>query len=175
MPRVKQETRKCSAAGCENKHLARGLCRTHYQRARDNYEIEINRPEKINGGEWLVGGCGLIAITRGFCSKHYAKFQRYGDPLFESDWYKKRGEKIINDQGYVEVYVGADHPMARDSRVGEHRLVMSEHLGRPLFENENVHHKNGDKTDNRIENLELWVVAQPKGQRPPDLLKYARG
>lgn len=51
---------------------------------------------------------------------------------------------------------------------------MEEYLGRPLEAKENVHHINGVRNDNRIENLELWSTSQPAGQRAIDKLDWAR-
>jgi len=65
----------------------------------------------------------------------------------------KGGRHISN--GYIRV-LRPDHPGAHKSGyIMEHRLVMSEHLGRPLESWEIVHHINGKKDDNRLENLEL--------------------
>lgn len=58
-------------------------------------------------------------------------------------------------------------------QIKEHRVVLEKHLGRPLSSNESVHHRNGDRADNRIENLELWSKSQPYGQRVEDKIEHA--
>lgn len=62
-------------------------------------------------------------------------------------------DRRINSYGYIELKM-IGHPMARAGKwVPEHRLVMAEKLGRNLSSKEEVHHINGIKTDNRLENL----------------------
>ena len=73
-----------------------------------------------------------------------------------SSW---KGGRKLNKKGHVLI-LRKGHPLAdKNGYVLEHRYVVCEHLGRILSKNEIVHHKNGVKTDNRIENLEIMTNA----------------
>lgn len=85
-----------------------------------------------------------------------------------------KGGRIIDKFGYVQIW-NPKHPNAKlAGYIHEHRLVMSNHLKRPLLQSESVHHKNGNRQDNRLSNLELWSSMQPSGQRVIDKIKYAK-
>lgn len=86
---------------------------------------------------------------------------------------KWRGGHKVTAHGYVTIRV-YDYPGATKSlSVNEHVYVMAKHLGRPINRPESVHHKNGNRQDNRLENLELWSSQQPAGQRIEDKVEYA--
>jgi hypothetical protein len=83
-----------------------------------------------------------------------------------------RGGRRMRAGGYIQVWVSPDDPlfaMAEKSGYAlEHRLIVARALGRPLARWERVHHRNGIRDDNRVENLELWKHAHPSGIRQAD-------
>jgi hypothetical protein len=86
-----------------------------------------------------------------------------------------KGGRWATEDGYVVLSAQHDHPNAnKRGMLLEHIKVMSDVLGRPLYEGETVHHKNGVRSDNHPDNLELWVSFQPPGQRPEDLVVWAK-
>ena len=90
---------------------------------------------------------------------------------FNRSW---KGGRTKHHAGYVMMRV-PDHPRARNNGgyVFDHILAMEQLLGRRLFPDETIHHRNGVKDDNRPENLELWVRPQPSGIRAADALAWA--
>jgi hypothetical protein len=92
--------------------------------------------------------------------------------LGERAWNWKGGRRI--EDGYVLIYEPS-HPRSKSNGyIREHTIVMEKNLGRYLIKTENVHHKNGNRQDNRIENLELWNTSQPCGQRIEDKVRWAK-
>lgn len=164
--------RACSVVECEVASNAKGYCGKHYARWRKHGDPLAPKRVPQRMLRCSIDGCGNKRAARGWCNNHWKAWKAYGDPTIRK--HRSPGEGTVNEQGYCLVRL-PDHPNANvNGYVHEHRLVMSRILGRPLLAGENVHHKNGVRSDNRPENLELWVTTQPGGQRVADLLVWAR-
>lgn len=125
------------------------------------------------------GHSGLEIAKQFNCSDMtiYAILQRNNIPRRNRSEAAYKGSKFPDKSGYVRVT-----PMGKDKELNdtnyrfmlEHRLIMARHLGRKLLHHETVHHINGDRSDNRLENLELWNTSQPRGQRVKDKVEWAK-
>ncbi len=129
----------------------------------------------------IKSGKSLEEISRDYqCSS--SKIQRFlkkkNIDIFEIKFLGKNPgslpfKKIAS--GYIYEYI----PLHLQNKYGckrimQHRRIMEDFLGRKLDKFETVHHKNGVRDDNRLENLELWSSRHPGGQRVEDLISWAR-
>lgn len=185
--------RTCSVDGCDREYEARGLCQSHYLKWwRKNLHAkglictapECDRTDVCAKGlctvhyarEWrktrrqkccTIEGCDRPLASGRFCGMHEQRLRKWGHVGPVEAIQPKDGRGWLHPAGYRFHSVDG-------VRVSEHRLVMEQVLGRPLWPDENVHHINGVRDDNRIENLELWSSSQPPGQRIEDKVAWAQ-
>lgn len=160
----------CQGPECQHAGNYGGLCWAHYHQRKEGKALRpLRRPAAPT--VCIAPDCDRQAKTMGLCQAHYRQ-SRTGDGTLRPIHVPRY--RYQNREGYVRV-VDPSHPNADPyGRVLEHTKVMSEVLGRALRSDENVHHINGVRDDNRPENLELWCTSQPKGQRIEDKVSWAK-
>lgn len=169
---------KCSVVFCHNSGVVEGFCPNHADA--DGLETVPWAPVALNAvmprGRWscLETGCTNEVSKRGYRCRSCKKEGRNEPDHVPKTALSPRDEwrRFRYRTGYVWMERGKKS-QGTIERILEHRWVMEEHLGRKLLKGENVHHLNGQRDDNRIENLELWSTAQPSGQRVSDKIRYA--
>lgn len=155
----------CSAGGCGNvvyqgrtKKGMCGRCWNAYMEAR----------KLANGQICIEPNCERAQKAKGLCSGCYNRKLR--SKTHPPQPVAPLGTKKVNPDGYVVVKTGR----TKSEWELEHRLVIEHKLGKPLAPGQNVHHLNGNRADNHVENLELWNVPQPSGVRDDDFRKYVQ-
>ncbi len=152
----------CLVMGCDYPGTVKGMCGAHYARQLRGRFLTAPIQRRPPGASCSVSECSRPRKARSLCRLHYDHWKKHGDASFRPSLGRRRDPNnwFMQTEGYI---------MAYDQNAGryrpEHRIVMESALGRPLHLDETVHHVNGDRSDNRPENLELWSTRHCKGQR----------
>lgn len=163
-----------------------------------NWEVLERKGTRVNGTTksalWkVICKCGVIRVLDGRslrngsskscgCLRNQLTKKIRNLPCKE-EHYNWKGGRSISKRGYISISVGLIRDLYPNAKwregikpkcMFEHQAVMSHHLNRSLYVGESVHHINGLKTDNRLENLELKTRFHGSGQSIEDMLSWAR-
>lgn len=166
---------KCSVKSCDREAEGRGWCHAHLQRYLRLGDVMADTPVgRRRNGTCVASGCERPAVNVQLCRTHRNRLRKFGNVQAEKPIRKTSPSGHIS-HGYRVVPVPPElrHLSGGATRMAEHRLVMAIHLGRPMARDETAHHVNGDRLDNRLENLELWSRWQPAGQRVENKIAWA--
>lgn len=198
--KLERKKRPCGQWESKIKFKERKFCNP---RCKGDYTIKLfkEKPARIPAN--CIKCNEQIKLNRSskeFCDRCYEKNRRIKNPEKYREWLNKKskekrdnarlkrglplnhprlianaGSGYIDSRGYRSI-LKKGHPNAnnKQGRILEHVYVMSQYLSRPLRKGESVHHKNGIRDDNRIENLELWHKGQPAGQRVEDKIAWCK-
>lgn len=157
--------------GCKRKINIENIQNKKFNRLK---VIEFLYTDKFNKAHWeCLCDCGnKVDVTAQSLKRGEVKSCKcYKKELLKAKQGPKshnwKGGRSQSKSGYIIISV-------KGRTVAEHVYLMEQKIGRRLYEGESVHHKNGIRNDNNIDNLELWASNHPSGQRVDDLVKWAK-
>lgn len=137
------------------------------RRPRGNTYLELSQSQLAElAARWQAGesqhaiavslGVSQVVVSRLMRRAGYTKETRHARGARHGRWV---GGRVSTTTGYISIHLAPDDPLApfqnQQGYMLEHRYVMAQRLGRGLLASETVHHINGDRADNRLENLQL--------------------
>lgn len=159
----------CSVPLCGITIVARGFCDIHYRRFKKHGDpLAEGTYQKAKGQTCSIADCRKEVRARGLCGMHYERSTLKNPEFHKSlSLRAENGAGTVTDHGYKILTInGKKHR--------EHRWVMEQKLGRSLRRHEEIHHKDGDRLNNKTSNLELWSHSQPPGQRVEDKIVFCK-